>query len=151
MNEFTLARFCGEESYPVKAATWCILEGDGTWDDPYSLWLEIECGPGNKLHEDTESLGAEPNLDISFYALTLKDEDIKKGFTLAFENEENDSGALLYYCEHQPTRKNRMKVLERDGDQLLIQLTAETTDVNYYDGSKPENKIDILAQFQLRK
>lgn len=151
MNTLILERFCGEESYPVKSAEWYILDGDGTWDDPYSLWLEVKCGAGEKLSEDTKSLAAEPNLDISFDALHLKNEEIKAGLVMENENEEDESTALMYYCDHQPTRKNRMEVLERDGDSLVIKITAKTTDVNYYDGSKPDNKIEVVARFQLRK
>lgn len=150
MDKLMLKRFCGEEAYPIKKAVWDILEGDGTWDDPYSLWLEIECDAGESLNEDTINLDAKPNLDISFHALTLKDEDIKPGFILTFENEEEESEALLYYCDHQPTKNNRMEILERTGDTLLVKLTAETMDVNYYDGSKPDNKIELTTRFQFR-
>lgn len=151
MNKLILKRFCGEEIYPVKNATWRILDGDGTWDDPYSLWLEITCGPGKNLSEDTKSLDAEPNLDISFYAVTLREEGIKAGFIMENQNEEDESDALMYYCAHQPMRKNQMEVLEREGDVLVIRLTGETTDVNYYDGSKPDNTIEITARFLLKK
>lgn len=72
-----LARFCGEEKYPVLNAEWKILDGDGTWDDPSILWLEMEFGHGINLHDDTASLNAKPHWELSFSALSLKKEDLK--------------------------------------------------------------------------
>ena len=146
-NYLTLKRFCGEEKYPVESANWYIIEGDGTWDDPYMLCLEMEFSEGEELHEDTENLEAEPSWEISFSSLKLTEEDLKAGFKMELENED-DEDSLFYYCEHQPTFENKMEILEVKGDSLLIHITGKTTDVNFYDGSKPMNELDIIVWFE---
>ncbi len=110
-NYLVLKRFCGEEKYPVETAKWYILEGDGTWDDPSTLWLELTFGKGINLHEDTIELGAEPTWEVPFSDLELTQAHLKSGFTMIMENE----------------------------------------DVNYYDGSKPKNELEVIAWFSLEK
>lgn len=147
-NILTLKRFCGDEHYPVIEAEWYIIDGDGTWDDPTSLWLEMNFGEGNDLHEDTKTLEAEPSWEVSFSNLTLTKEDLKPGLVMGNKNEEQDSEAILYYCEHQPTIDNWMEILEVNGDSLLIKVTGKTMDVNFYDGSKPLNELEVTAWFR---
>ncbi len=146
-----LKRFCGEERYPILNAEWYIMEGDGTWDDPDTLCLEMEFGEGDELHEDTAELQAEPSWEISFPALQLKVEDLQEGLVLEMANEEEEEEANFYYSEHQPTYDNRVEVLEVDGDRLLLRVTALTEDVNFYDGTKPKNEIDVTAWFRLQE
>ena len=40
-----------------------------------------------------------------------------------------------------------MEVIEVDGKRLKIWLTGLTEDVNYYDGSKPKNTMELVAWF----
>lgn len=70
-NVLYLTRFCGVEQYTVETATWCIIEGDGTEDDPDMLCLEVQFGMGNGLHEDTTYLEAEPSWEINFYSVKI--------------------------------------------------------------------------------
>ena len=49
----------------------------------------------------------------------------------------------MYYCEHYPTEKNRVEVIDRDGDRLLLKISGECCDVNYYDGSKGNDELEI--------
>lgn len=146
-NFLTLKRFCGDEKYPIESAEWYIMDGDGTWDDPYTLCLEMQFEAGIELHEDTETLGAEPSWEISFPALKLAEEDLQVGFMMEMDNDDEEEEANFYYCEHQPTLKNKMEILEIKDDSLLIHLTGKTEDVNYYDGSKPKNELDVTAWF----
>ncbi len=143
----TLKRFCGEEKYPIRSAEWYIMEGDGTWDDPYTLCLEMDFGEGVDLHEDTKTLKAEPSWEVSFPALKLSRWKLLPGFTMKLENEEEDEEAIFYYCEHQPTICNKVKVLRVWGNSLLLHITAKTEDVNFYDGSKPKNELELTAWF----
>lgn len=142
-----LKRFCGEEKYPVECTEWYILEGDGTWDDPYTFCLEMAFATGEELHEDTKELEAEPSWEISFPALKLRKKDLQTGFIMDFANEDEDEEANFYYCEHQPTIDNKVEVLEVKGNSLLLRVTAKTMDVNFYDGSKPMNELEVIAWF----
>lgn len=146
-NFLKLKRFCGDEKYPIDFAEWYILEGDGTWDDPYTLCLEMGFAEGVELHEDTKKLNANPSWDISFPALKLKKKDLQAGFIMEFVNEDEDEEANFYYSEHQPTIENKVEVLEVKGNNLLLHITGKTMDVNFYDGSKPMNELEVIAWF----
>ena len=123
-NVLYLTRFCGMERYPVETATWNIIEGDGTEDAPDILCLEI-----------------------NFYSLKIPADSLEPGFCLEQPNQEEDVDGNLYYMEHQPTMDNKMEVIEVDGKRLKIRLTGLTEDVNYYDGSKPKNTMELVAWF----
>jgi hypothetical protein len=150
-SELKLSRFCGEELYPITAATWEVFEDD---DEPCELWLEIEAGRGTQLHDDTNDLDAEPHWELTFVSDSLRPDSLVAGFTaeipLGEEGEGDDSTALLYYCEHEPTDKNSIEVLAVDGDRLLLRVTGETMDVNFYDGSKPNTKLFVETWFTPR-
>src|SRR5262249_21361250 len=53
----------------------------------------------------------------------------------------------FYYCEHEGTENNLIQILKSDGDRLLLRLTGETIDVNFYDGSKPPTKLRVETWF----
>ena len=146
-NVLYLTRFCGKERYPVETATWNIIEGDGTEDAPDMLCLEIDFGRGDGLHEDTAYLEAEPSWEVNFYSLKIPADSLEPGFCLEQPNQEEDVDGNLYYMEHQPTMDNKMEVIEVDGKRLKIRLTGLTEDVNYYDGSKPKNTMELVAWF----
>ena len=74
----------------------------------------------------------------------MDEEEVQSGMVL----EEKDNIAdetHFYYCEHLPTLNNRLEVLDRDGDRILFKITGECCDVNYYDGSKGNNLLEITA------
>lgn len=130
-----LKRFCGDEIYPLANANWCISGGE--------LKIDMRFSRGTQLHEDTKYLAEEPSWWIYFSNIT-DDSILKKGLVLENSNESEDD-AFLYYCEHNPTYHNRLEILDRINDQLLIRLSAVCCDVNYYDGSKGTNKMEITA------
>jgi hypothetical protein len=65
----------------------------------------------------------------------------------AKSDEEDSSMSLLYYCEHEALRDNRIKVVSRDGDRFRLRWTARARDVNYYDGTKPPTQVEIEGEF----
>lgn len=146
-NILYLTRFCGVEQYPVKTATWYIIEGDGTEDDPDMLCLEVTFNIGTVLHEDTGKLKAEPSWEINFYSVEIPVSLLRPGFCLEQPNHHKDEDGNLYYTEHQPTTDNRMEIVKIDGTRLKIRLTGITEDVNYYDASKPKNTMKLVAWF----
>ena len=143
-----LSRFCGIETYPVKQAVWELIEGDGTEEDPDMLCLGMRFAQGNHLHEDTRSLQAEPFWEINFYKTKIPMNILQIGFDLEQPNEANEVDGSFYYLEHQPARNNRMEILARDGNRLKIRVSGSTEDVNYYDGTKPENRLQLTAWFE---
>ncbi len=146
-NVLYLTRFCGVEQYPIQAAAWHLIAGDGTEDDPDTLCLDITCKAGNSLHEDTAQLEAEPIWSICFQSVHIPVSALQPGFCLEQPNPRGDTDGNLYYTEHQPTTDNRMEIIEADGARLKIRLNGITQDVNFYDGSKPQNILQLTAWF----
>jgi len=147
-----LTRFCGEEFYPIKKAIWQIFED--VESNINELWLNIETDFGTVLHEDTKELEAQPHWELLFRAENLNVNDLTTGFRAEIpcgysEDFFNGSLASFYYCEHEPSDNNVIEILATEGTRLLIRIMGEITDVNYYDGSKPKNKILIEAWFEM--
>ncbi|MFQ6973493.1 MAG: hypothetical protein ACLRTG_20155, partial [Enterocloster aldenensis] len=92
-------------------------------------------------------LEAEPSWEVNFYSLKIPAASLQPGFCLEQPNREEDVEGNLYYMEHQPTIDNKMEVVEAEGERLKIRLTGITEDVNYYDGSKPKNTMELVAWF----
>jgi hypothetical protein len=147
-NLLKLVRFCGEEYFPIIKATWFINKGN-KFDE---LWFEIETMEGTILSEDTKRLNARPNWQLTYVAKKLDKNDLKIGFKMKIQNgydeKIDDTVTNFYYCEHQQTDNNLIEILKIDGEKLYVRITGETTDVNYYDGSKPNNKIIVEAWFE---
>ena len=136
LNTLVLKRFCGEEYYPIDSAGWSI------WNSTV-LCVEMWFQEGRNLHEDTEYLAQEPGWELYFSIPSMNGDDVKPGLVL--EKKDISDGTHFYYCEHQPTLNNHLEVLDRDGDRLLLRITGECCDVNYYDGSKGNNVLEITA------
>jgi hypothetical protein len=146
-----LTRFCGEELYPIKTATWHFYKDGEDEDGVNQIWLEIETGVGIQLSNDTKELGAEPSWELTIRLKNLQPSDLEIGFKTHIENgcdeDSGDSATNFYYCEHQPTDNNKIEILDKRGTTILFRITGEVTDVNYYDGSKPKNRIYVEAWF----
>jgi hypothetical protein len=82
----------------------------------------------------------------------LDNSDLRIGFKAeipnGYDKEIDDTITNFYYCEHQQTDNNLIEILKTDGEKLYVRITGETMDVNYYDGSKPNNKIIVETWFE---
>ena len=136
----TLKRFCGDELYPLVNSKWYLIGK--------TLWIDLSFDKGEQLHEDTEFLDQEPTWEISFKV--DNEENLQKGCILKNDNVD-DEDAIFYYCEHYPTYNNILEILDRNDDQLLIKLSGECCDVNYYDGSKGNDILEMTAWIDKRK
>lgn len=137
LNTLILKRFCGEEYYPIASARWSIWDAETFCVE---MWFE----EGRNLHEDTEELAESPGWELYFSIPPMKEEDVKAGMVLEEKDNKPDE-THFYYCEHLTTLNNHLEVLDRDGDRLLLRITGECCDVNYYDGSKGNNFLEITA------
>lgn len=144
-----LTRFCGEELYPIENATWHFHAS--TDDEVNQLWLEIETDLGIQLSDDTKDLGGKPHWELTLRIKDLKPSDLTIGFKAqieyGYDDDLDDTVTNFYYCEHEQTDKNEIEILEKNGNKILFRITGEVTDVNYYDGSKPKNKIYVETWF----
>jgi hypothetical protein len=147
--ELILDRFCGREVHPITKAAWNLYQ-DQSLGAP-TLCLLVEAGPGTVLHDDTKSLSAQPFWEINLVEPGLSRSALTTGatFTVPVGYDESRGGYVtnFYYCEHVCTDKNTIEILREEDTRLLIRMTGETIDVNFYDGSKPPTKLSVQAWF----
>jgi hypothetical protein len=146
-GRFILHRFNGDEVYRFKSAVmWAYLTEAGV-----ALWFEVEADPENAQRcEDTEGLRRSPKAEVG---IDLPELDagalVGKEFSIAGTKSDREDScmSLLYYCEHEALRQNRITVLSRNGDRLGLRWTATTKDINYYDGTRPPTQVEIEGEF----
>ncbi|MDO5105255.1 hypothetical protein [Capnocytophaga sp.] len=139
-----LLRFSGEELYPIEKATWHFYEDEDN-ENENAVWLEIGCESGIQLAEDTKELDQQPYWELTIRKKNLQKSDLTAGFRCETEYDIEES--LFQYCECEETEDTSVEILDREGSRILFRIEGEVTDVNYYDGSKPANKIIVEAWF----
>lgn len=146
-NRFILHRFNGDEIFPIKSAV-MFASAD---EEGITLWFEVEAEPeALKRCPDTVEFGGRPRAEV---AKNLKKFDLEnlvgKEFRIpgTVDDDEDSCESLIYYYEHEPLRKNRIRILSRHGDRFRLRWTAVTKDINFYDGSKPLTKVEIEGEF----
>jgi len=146
-GQFVLHRFNGDEVYCFKSAImWAYPTESGV-----TLWFEVESDANNaKRCDDTADLKMSPTASVG---IDLPELDagvlVGREFSIpgTVTDDEDSAMSLLYYCEHEPLRQNRIAVISRIGDRFWLKWTAVTNDVNYYDGSKPPTQVEIEGEF----
>jgi WD40 repeat protein len=146
-GRFILHRFNGDEVYRFESAVlWASRNKRGV-----TLWFEVKADPANAQRcEDTAELRMSPNAEVGIDLPDLDAADlVGREFSIpgTTSDDEDSSMSLLYYCEHEPLRENRIVVVSRAGDRFRLRWTAVATDVNYYDGSKPTTRVEIEGEF----
>jgi hypothetical protein len=147
VGRFILHRFCGDEEYVIKTATiLAVKEETGL-----RLWFEAETeGVCIKSVPDTADLKAWPKAEVGVSLMALDASKlVGRRFNVlsGYDEEEESYVATIYYVEHQELRRNKIEVLGQEDDIFLIRWTGVTTDVDYYDGGKPETKLEIEGRF----
>jgi hypothetical protein len=146
-EQMVLERFCGRETYPLVESTWCIFH-DEELDTP-TLCIQLRAGPGTSLHEDTQSLNAEPSWEINVVSKSLDASALKRGdkFVVPRGYDEAQGGYItnFYYCSHEQTDDNVIELLAIEGSRILARITGKTIDVSFYDGSKPPTTLHVEA------
>lgn len=147
---FVLHRFNGDEIYAVKSATLEAFEEEGAID--LFLYVNTKGKPIQTL-PDTAELNSRPNAEVYMTVKTLVvPRLVGRRFSVptSWSEEKEDHISCIYYCEHNDLNKNVVRFLEQQGSKFLIHWTGMTTDVNHYDGSKPETKVEIKAWFKFK-
>ena len=104
------------------------------------------------MSDDTKSLNGQPHWELTVRAEKLDLAALKSGFKaeipIGYDEESGENLTNFYYCEHDPSDNNQLEILEKQGNRILFRISGEVGDVNYYDGSKPVNKILVEAWFE---
>ena len=147
-GQFILHRFNGDEVYRFQSAEMFAYEDES---GHVTLWFEVSSDPDAVLQcEDTAELNMSPNAEVGIDLIEFDvDSLVGREFSIlgTLSDDEDSSMSLLYYCEHQPLRDNKITVISREGNRFQLRWTAKTQDVNYYDGSKPQTNVEIIGEF----
>ena len=147
-GRFILHRFCGEEEFVIKTAEMRAIREGKT----ISLWFEAETdGVRLKSVPDTAEHPASPWAEACVRLKALDATQLvgqKFKVTAAYDEKEQSSNATLYYFEHQDLWRNVIEIVGQDGGVFEVRWSGVTTDVNYYDGSKPDTKVKIEGRFR---
>lgn len=119
------------------------------------LWFETETDPQPLQHlPDSDELLNNPDAELTIYLHTLKlDEFAPLEFAIAHGYNENSRSldARLYYFEHQEVNDNRGRIEYRGNGVFYVSWTGSTMDVDYYDGSKPDTRLELEGEFTMEK
>jgi hypothetical protein len=144
----TFHRQAGDEVYRLKSAVLSVSRTKGG----YELVFGVDAKKGAvKTTPDTAQSPKTPNAEVF---VTVKHFDPEKlvgrkfSVPKAYDEEQEDHVATLCYYEHQDLNGNVVEILARDGEYYQVRWRATTCDVNYYDGSAPENRIEIEGWFK---
>ena len=150
VGKFVLHRFNGDEEYEVERATILALHEE----DGFRLCFEAETdGVCLKSLPDTESLRRRPKAEITIGLKKVEPARLAgRRFSVpsAYDKEIEDHVASIYYVEHEDLDDNEIEIVARDGDVFKVRWIGTTTDVSYYDGSKPRTRVEIVAAFKFK-
>jgi hypothetical protein len=151
VGKITLHRFNGDEIYSVESAT---IQHYKDEDGLFTVTFRAEAGavPIQTL-PDTASLRSQPFAEVTLHISKLPALAFQAGsaFTVpkGFDEQSQEHLTNFYYCEHETMDENEITIMERDGLRVRARITGMTTDVNYYDGSKPRTTVVVEADFTL--
>jgi len=151
VGRFVLHRFNGDEVYEVQRATILPVHDE----DGFRLWFEAETdGVCLKSLPDTAILRGQPKAEVAVGVKKVEPTRLvgrKFSVPAAYDEEIDDHVSSIYYVEHEDLDDNQIEVTARDEDVFHVRWTGTTTDVNYYDGSKPRTRVEIDASFKFKE
>lgn len=149
VGDLILHRHNGDEAYKIEFATIRIEEING------KTWLSLEIvtnGRVEKSLSDTADLKAKPSAQITIPVEEFEESSlVGKNFSLtnSYNEDKNDYLSTIYYVEHEPVESNEIEIVSRKKNNWLIKWSGLTKDVNHYDGSKPNARVEIEGWFSL--
>lgn len=148
LGEFILHRFNGDEVFRLGAATILAYRTE----EGVRVNLDAEtAGPATASAADTAQNPANPRAEIAFVVESLDVTGLAgRRFVVPRGQTDEDDLASLYYYEHDELNENVVEFLAREEERFRVRWTGTATDVNYYDGSKPDAKLEIEGWFVFR-
>jgi hypothetical protein len=142
-------RFNGSEQFSIAQAKLFLLKGYEDDSPHLSFDFEAASTPLTTL-PDTEPLHALPSGEFNVDVPTLDVSNlVGQVFSIPEGNSAGDWLARIYYVEHDAARNCTLRVLEWNGDQFRVSVDGYCTDLNFYDGSKPDTHFVLEAWFAL--
>lgn len=151
MGTLTLFRFNGTETHKLaEAQAYATRKGEGD-ERKIMLWFETETDPEPLVRlPDPDELQNNPSAEITVYldqldleCFGVREFEIESGY-----NEDGTSlDARLYYFEHQEVYHNKVRIEYKGNGFFHVRWSGLTMDVNYYDGSKPDTRLELEGDF----
>ena len=146
-NRFLVKRFSGPELFKVTKAHWNLYEDEGR----NNLTLYLECDGGVALTEEISYCSEYCNWELNLWESNLSEEQLVPGFKAKIPSgyDESKDGWItnFYFTEHDGSDNNEIEIIKKENERLLIKITGEITDLNFYDGSKPNSKLCVQTWF----
>ncbi|MGC6588584.1 hypothetical protein ACPV3A_27025 [Paenibacillus sp. Dod16] len=151
----TLIRYNGTEKHALAGSKAYATRNQVNERPQIMLWFETETEPEPlQSLPDSDELLNNPDAELTIYLDTLKlDVFAPLEFTIAQGYNENSRSldARLYYFEHQEVNDNRGRIEYRGNSVFYVYWKGTTMDVNYYDGSKPDTRLELEGEFTMEK
>lgn len=146
LEELWVNRFLGLEIYHLESASWHLYRDEE--DGRMNLWLHLRCDKAVKQFDDTAYTNTIPWWKLNVVEPQIQ---IAEGYEARVPSgyDEGRGGWLtnFYAGSHEASDNNMLRVLQVDGDRLLIRLTGEIIDPSFYDDSKPRAKLALETWF----
>jgi hypothetical protein len=145
---FELRRFNGVESYDVEMANFNVYEKEGSTEAVFFVTTS-EC---KASLPDTDELCATPRLEVGFKIF----EPLSSVFTAGakylnlpeYHEDIDEWMTNLYYVRHQGVDNVSVTIESVDAETVTATIEGVTTDINFYDRSKPNTTVFVRAVFQ---
>jgi hypothetical protein len=148
-HQFILHRFNGDEIFSLKSAIFWSYRDENS----FKLCFEATSArPAIQTVEDTASLKKAPqaSIDVPVNEVDL-DRLVGSRFSIPEGEEDGEFISRLYYFEHEPMRDNVLTVVSRSEERFHVIWTGIARDVSFYDGSKPDTRVEIDCEFTFVK
>jgi hypothetical protein len=149
VGRLLLHRFCGEEEFILSTAEMLAFRRSGG----VRLWFDAETkGECIRVLEDTARHHAWPKLSVRVDLPGLvPNELVGQQFNPRNYDPNGDPPGTIFYFESDELRECAVVVLARDGPVFEVRLSGIATDVNFYDGSKPDTRVEAVGRFTFGK
>ena len=141
-NTMTFYRRLGNKVCKLEWAAFSAVQSENK--------IELFFYVGGKQIEDGNLVNAEVSIFVNEFDLdALVGKRFEVPFT--FDNELNDHVSCVYYYDHKDFNNIVLEVLDRKDNSFHVRWSGTTGDIDFYDGSEPENRVIIEATFEFQE
>lgn len=145
----SLHRFNGTQTFTIGRAVY------RAWRDREAkvtrLVFEVRAAKPVATLADTREADNLPHWELGWAGQGKASEIVraKAKFSMpkGYDDETDEYLNAFYYFEHNTTEKNSIEVVSVGEKTVRARLQGYTTDPNFYDGSKPATRVEVLTTF----
>ncbi|MDJ1468971.1 hypothetical protein QNI19_04350 [Cytophagaceae bacterium DM2B3-1] len=159
LGTLTLKRFNGDEIWNITEGEFSISPRDNYY--LLNIWVtssgDLIMKPTNdniREEEEDSDERIHPRIELQTKLSQEQYQNfIGKSFGFLIEEvpeETDDNFSNFYYHAHEETYSNQITILKKEADRYHIHSISSATDLNFYDGSKPDNEIIIDCWLEMQ-